>query len=58
VAAIDKDVFGDRWTVAERSARAAWVQIEEQLADRIESGLIEPGTRLPPERELARASWW
>jgi GntR family transcriptional regulator len=31
------------------------VQIEEQLADRIETGALRPGQRLPPERELAEA---
>jgi GntR family transcriptional regulator len=31
------------------------VQIEEQLADRIESGKLTPGERLPPERDLADA---
>jgi GntR family transcriptional regulator len=37
-----------------RSAEPAWVQIEAQLADRIESGGLLPGERLPPERALAQ----
>ena len=36
-------------------AQPAWAQIEAQLAERIESGGLQPGERLPPERELARA---
>ena len=35
---LDERIFGGRWAVAERSPKPAWVQIEEQLADRIESG--------------------
>jgi GntR family transcriptional regulator len=46
-------IFGGRWAVAERSSKPAWVQIEEQLTDRIESGALGVGERLPPERELA-----
>ena len=53
MANIEKQVFGSRWAVAERAAKPAWVQIEEQLADRIESGDLAPGERLPAERELA-----
>ncbi|HET6379781.1 MAG TPA: GntR family transcriptional regulator [candidate division Zixibacteria bacterium] len=34
---------------------AAYLQIEEELASRIERGMLEPGTRLPSERELARS---
>ena len=52
---IEQQVFGGRWAVAERAAKPAWVQIEEQLADRIESGHLAPGERLPAERELALA---
>jgi GntR family transcriptional regulator len=52
---IAQKVFGGPWEVADRSAKPAWVQIEERLADRIESGEIEPGMRLPAERELAAA---
>lgn len=33
---------------------AAYLQIEEELASRIERGVLEPGTRLPAERELAQ----
>ena len=52
---LDRRIFGGRWTVAERSPKPAWVQIEEQLADRIESGALTAGQRLPPERNLAAA---
>jgi GntR family transcriptional regulator len=36
-----------------RTEPAAYVQIEEELAERIRGGLLRPGDRLPPERELA-----
>jgi GntR family transcriptional regulator len=52
---LDTRIFGGRFTVAERSPKPAWVQIEEQLADRIESGALASGDRLPPERDLADA---
>ncbi len=52
---IETQVFGGRWAVAERAAKPAWVQIEEQLADRIGSGHLAPGERLPAERDLALA---
>ena len=52
---IETQVFGSRWAVAERAAKPAWVQIEEQLADRIGSGHLAPGERLPAERDLALA---
>jgi GntR family transcriptional regulator len=52
---MDTRIFGGGWTVAERSPRPVWVQIEEQLADRIESGALGAGQRLPPERDLAEA---
>jgi GntR family transcriptional regulator len=52
---LETRVFGGRWSVAERSPKPAWVQIEEQLADRIESGHLATGERLPPERDLAWA---
>jgi GntR family transcriptional regulator len=52
---LDARIFGDRWTVVERSPKPAWVQIEEQLAGRIESGALAAGERLPPERDLAAA---
>jgi GntR family transcriptional regulator len=50
---VDNDVFGGRWSVVERAPKPAWVQIEEQLADRIESGQLAAGSRIPPERDLA-----
>ena len=46
-------ILGDRWSVADGTPKPAWVQIEEQLADRIEAGALAPGDRLPPERDLA-----
>src|SRR5687767_10879945 len=46
---LEERIFGGRWAVAERSPKPAWVQIEEQLGDRIESGALAPGARLPPE---------
>ena len=52
---IKRQVFGDRWAVADRAAKPAWVQIEEGLADRIESGRLAAGERLPSERDLALA---
>jgi GntR family transcriptional regulator len=52
---LEQRIFGGRWAVAERSPKPAWVQIEEQLGDRIESGALAPGERLPPERDLADA---
>jgi GntR family transcriptional regulator len=36
-----------------RPAPAAYAQIEEELAERIRSGALRPGDRIPPERELA-----
>lgn len=35
-----------------RHGIAAYLQIEEEIAQRIESGEIEPGRRIPPEREF------
>jgi GntR family transcriptional regulator len=55
MAGIDDQVFGGPWAVAERAAKPAWVQIEEHLADLIESGQLARGERLPAERDLARA---
>lgn len=52
---LEQRIFGGRWALAERSPKPAWVQIEEQLGDRIESGALAPGERLPPERDLAEA---
>ena len=46
-------IFGEGWAVAGDSAKPAWVQIEEQLTERIEAGRLAPGERIPPERELA-----
>jgi GntR family transcriptional regulator len=54
-AMLDTRIFGRRWSVRPRSPKPAWVQIEEQLADRIESGALAAGDRLPPERNLAEA---
>ncbi len=51
----DTRIFGRRWALSQHSPKPAWVQIEEQLADRIESGALAPGERLPPERDLADA---
>jgi GntR family transcriptional regulator len=55
MASIEQQIFGGRWAVAERAAKPAWVQIEEQLADRIGSGHLAAGERLPAERDLANA---
>lgn len=52
---LEQRVFGPGWTPAERSAKPVWLQIEEQLAGRIEAGQLTAGERLPPERELAEA---
>ena len=32
-----------------------YVQVADHITARIESGELQPGTRLPPERELAKA---
>src|SRR5919107_4051284 len=52
---LESRLFGGTWAPAEPAARPVWAQIEEQLADRIESGALEAGERLPPEREIAEA---
>lgn len=39
--------------VQRRPGPAAYVQIEEELAEQIRTGHLKPGDRLPPERELA-----
>jgi GntR family transcriptional regulator len=52
---LETRIFGGRWALAERASKPAWVQIEEQMADRIESGALLAGERLPPEREVAEA---
>jgi DNA-binding GntR family transcriptional regulator len=44
-----------RLRLRRRDAEPAWAQIEAQLAERIESGGLQAGERLPPERELARS---
>ena len=36
-----------------REEPAAYVQIETELVERIQSGQLRPGDRIPPERELA-----
>lgn len=36
-----------------RPGPAAYVQIEEEIAERIREGVLRPGDRIPPERELA-----
>jgi GntR family transcriptional regulator len=42
------------WVEMRRRAEpAAYVQIEEELAHRINTGVLRPGDRIPPERELA-----
>ena len=45
--------LGPRWPLRPRSRTPVWAQIEERLAERIESGELSVGERLPPERELA-----
>jgi DNA-binding GntR family transcriptional regulator len=45
--------LGPRWRLRPRSRTPVWAQIEERLVERIDSGLLVPGERLPPERELA-----
>src|SRR5918999_110405 len=54
-ATLDTRIFGRRWSVRPRSPKPAWVQIEEQIADRIGSGALAAGDRLPPERNMAEA---
>ena len=46
---------GLRLRLRRRADEPAWAQIEAQLAERIESGGLQAGERLPPERELARS---
>lgn len=41
-----------RVPMTRRRGVAAYLQIEEEIARRIESGEIEPGRRIPPEREF------
>jgi GntR family transcriptional regulator len=47
-------IFGPRWRLRQGSSVPAYVQIEDQLAARIEAGELPAGERLPPERELAK----
>jgi GntR family transcriptional regulator len=47
-------IFGARWRVNSGSGVPPHVQIEEQLAERIDGRELEAGARLPSERELAR----
>ena len=46
--------LGDRLRLRSGSGAPVHVQIEEQLAERIASGELQAGERLPPERDLAR----
>jgi GntR family transcriptional regulator len=45
--------LGPRWRLRRRPGEPAWAQIEARLSDRIASGGLTPGERLPPERALA-----
>ena len=45
--------LGPRWRLRRRAGAPAWAQIDARLSDRIASGGLAPGERLPPERELA-----
>ncbi len=49
----DRSIFGARWRLHHDSAIPAHAQIEDQLADRIASGELAVGRRLPSERDLA-----
>lgn len=46
-------LFADGWRVDRGSERPPYAQIERRLAALIEAGELEPGARLPSERELA-----
>jgi GntR family transcriptional regulator len=49
-----EQVPAELWVELRRRAEpAAYVQIEEELAERIRTGMLRPGDRIPPERELA-----
>lgn len=45
--------LGRRWRLRPRSRTPVWAQIEERLRERIGSGRLVEGERLPSERELA-----
>jgi DNA-binding GntR family transcriptional regulator len=45
--------LGPRWRLRRRPGEPVWAQIEARLSDRIASGGLEAGERLPPERALA-----
>jgi GntR family transcriptional regulator len=48
---VSTPALGPRWRLHRRGP--AWAQIEARLAERIETGGLEAGERLPPERALA-----
>src|SRR5829696_7494430 len=49
-----EQVPAELWVELRRRAEpAAYVQIEEELAERIRTGVLRPGDRIPAERELA-----
>jgi GntR family transcriptional regulator len=52
---VSAPALGPRWRLRRRAGDPAWAQIEARLSDRIASGGLAPGERLPPERELAAA---
>jgi GntR family transcriptional regulator len=45
--------LGPAWRLRRRVGGPAWAQIEARLSDRIATGGLAAGERLPPERELA-----
>jgi GntR family transcriptional regulator len=48
-----KSLFTEGWSIDRDSATPAYGQIEERLIELIESGRLDIGDRLPPERDLA-----
>jgi GntR family transcriptional regulator len=50
---VSAPALGPRWRLRRRAGDPAWAQIEARLSDRIATGGLAPGERLPPERELA-----